>query len=115
MTSVFSGGLVYEYSQEGNNFGLVTINGGSVSENDDFNALQSALSSQSNPSGDGGYKANGSPSTCPPQSSSWDVSGDALPAIPEPAKAYVSSFFPSVQYTFHPQKNHMTLLTCISL
>jgi len=25
MTGVYSGGLVYEYSEEGNNYGLVTI------------------------------------------------------------------------------------------
>lgn len=90
MSAVFSGGLVYEYSEEGSKYGLVQISGSSVSELDDFGALQSALSGQSNPSGDGGYKASGAASTCPPQSGNWDVSGDQLPAIPDPAKKYMT-------------------------
>ena len=41
MTPVFSGGLVYEYSQEVSNFGLVVINGnGTVNIRSDFDSLQ---------------------------------------------------------------------------
>jgi len=40
MTSVYSGGLVYEYSEEPNKFGLVSISGSSVTELPDFAALQ---------------------------------------------------------------------------
>ncbi|KAH0558760.1 beta-glucanosyltransferase [Trichoglossum hirsutum] len=91
MTSVFSGGLVYEYSEEGSKYGLVTLNGDSVNENDDFNALKSAFAGQSNPSGDGGYKANGSPSKCPPASADWNVTTDSLPTMPSPAQKYLKS------------------------
>lgn len=58
MTSVYSGGLVYEYSEEGSGYGLVKINGDSVTETSDFTALQKELAS-SKPSGDGGYKDSG--------------------------------------------------------
>ena len=90
MSGVFSGGLVYEYSEEGNKYGLVQINGNSVQELDDFKALQSAYSAQKDPSGDGGYKTNGAASNCPAQSSNWAVSNDNLPALPSPAKKYLS-------------------------
>ena len=55
MSSVYSGGQVYEYSEEGNGYGIVNIEGGSVSEPEDFVALQSALAAVEDPSGDGGY------------------------------------------------------------
>jgi 1,3-beta-glucanosyltransferase GAS5 len=85
MTSVYSGGLVYEYSESGNNYGLVTINGNSVTEGPDFKALQSAYQATPAPTGDGGYNSTGGASGCPAQSSTWDVTGDALPAIPSGA------------------------------
>lgn len=91
MTPVYSGGLVYEYSEEGSKYGLVQINGDSVKELADFTALQSAFKNTPAPSGDGGYKSTGAASQCPTQSSTWNVtSGDALPAIPEPAKKYMT-------------------------
>jgi hypothetical protein len=87
MTGVYSGGLVYEYSQEDSNYGLVEINGDSVTERDDFKALKEAFSSTKNPTGDGGYKSNGQASTCPDQSKTWDVTmkSDELPAVPSGA------------------------------
>jgi len=93
MTPVYSGGLVYEYSEEGNHFGLVQISGSSVTEAPDFAALATELS-QNKPSGDGGYKTSGSPSTCPAQSSTWEVTaftGEELPAIPSGAAAYMKN------------------------
>jgi len=91
MTSVYSGGLVYEYSQEASNYGLVTVSGSSVTENADFAALQSALAGTQNPQGDGGYNKTAGASGCPAQIvPDWDVADDALPAIPEPAKNYMT-------------------------
>ena len=90
MTPVYSGGLVYEYSQEGNGYGLVQINGNSVTELKDFTALQSAYKSTPEPSGNGGAKTNGAPSNCPAQSPSWNVTNDNLPAIPAPAEKYMT-------------------------
>jgi len=89
MTPVYSGGLVYEYSQEEANFGLVEISSSGVEERDDFHALKTALSNTPMPSGDGGYKPNGSPSACPAFSPTWNVTSNQLPAIPEPAKKYL--------------------------
>ncbi|KAL6715663.1 1,3-beta-glucanosyltransferase [Lecanora helva] len=95
MTSVYSGGLVYEYSKEGtappqSKYGLVDISGDSVKELPDFQALQTAFSSNPLPTGDGGYKSNGQASTCPSKSKTFLVSGDNLPAIPPKAKNFFS-------------------------
>lgn len=92
MTAVYSGGLVYEYSQEASNYGLVEISGSSVSTLPDFDALQSALSGTSSPSGDGGYNSTGGASGCPAYSSpNWLVKNDNLPAIPDGAKKFMTS------------------------
>ncbi|KAI9711637.1 MAG: beta-glucanosyltransferase [Chrysothrix sp. TS-e1954] len=92
MTGVYSGGLVYEYSEESDNphFGLVNINGNSISTKTDFNNLMKEMKSNPAPSGDGGAKKNGSPSKCPPKGPNWNVPNDALPAIPAPAKKHMT-------------------------
>jgi len=92
MTGVYSGGLVYEYSEEGSNYGLVTINSdGTITEGPDYTALQTALKGTADPSGDGGYNSTGGASGCPAQSSSWNVTNDALPAIPSAAAALMKT------------------------
>lgn len=91
MTAVYSGGLVYEYSQEGNNYGLVQINGNSVDELPDFSAYQSALANTTPPSGDGGYDANGQASQCPPPGNAWTISTTDLPEMPVNAQKYFQS------------------------
>ncbi|RMZ92309.1 hypothetical protein DV736_g451, partial [Chaetothyriales sp. CBS 134916] len=90
MTSVYSGGLVYEYSEEASNYGLVKISGDSVDELSDFTALQTAYKNTANPSGDGGYNSTGGASGCPAASANWDVTSDALPAMPDGAKKYLT-------------------------
>ena len=83
MTSVYSGGLVYEYSETGNKYGLVTINSPtSVKEGHDFLTLQAAFKATALPTDNGNYNPTGGASECPSQSSTWNVTGDALPAIP---------------------------------
>ncbi|KAI6713401.1 hypothetical protein JHW43_004118 [Diplocarpon mali] len=91
MTSVFSGGLVYEFSEEGNGYGLVTISGSSVSTNADFDYLSSAYAAATNPTGNGGATSTSAVSTCPTEASEWHVADDALPAIPSAAEKYMSS------------------------
>jgi len=88
MTGVYSGGLVYEYSQEDSNYGLVELKGNTVTERSDYQALKSAFAGTKNPTGDGGYKSSGSASNCPPKSNTWDVTmpSDQLPALPDGAK-----------------------------
>lgn len=89
MTDVFSGGLVYEYSNEGNGYGLVTISGSTVSPLADFTALESAFKNTPNPTGLGGAMTSSPASSCPPQSAEWEVANDNLPAMPKPAQAYL--------------------------
>lgn len=94
MTPVYSGGLVYEYSQEEANYGLVTISGGSVQELADFGTLKDKFAATPLPSGDGGYNAQGAVSQCPPKSDSWvvdDTTGNYLPIMPEGAQKYMTS------------------------
>ncbi|OJJ96943.1 hypothetical protein ASPACDRAFT_54296 [Aspergillus aculeatus ATCC 16872] len=91
MTGVYSGGLVYEYSEEPSNYGLVQIKDGKVSTLDDYDALKSALAKTKSPTGDGGYNKTGGANPCPAKDSpNWDVENDSLPAIPEPAKKYMT-------------------------
>ena len=95
MSGVYSGGLVYEYSKEGDatqeKYGLVDLSSGTPSELPDFATLQSAFAGASNPSGNGGARSNGTASTCPTKSSTWLVDSDALPAMPAKASQYFSS------------------------
>ncbi|KAE8379798.1 Glucanosyltransferase-domain-containing protein [Aspergillus bertholletiae] len=90
MTGVYSGGLVYEYSQEPSKYGLVQIDSGKVKTLADYDALKTAFEKTSNPKGDGGYNKTGGANPCPAKDSpNWDVDSDALPAIPEGAKKFM--------------------------
>ncbi|SCW03448.1 LAFE_0G10660g1_1 [Lachancea fermentati] len=92
MSSVFSGGLVYEYSNETNNYGLVQIdNDTSVTKLQDYYNLQKEYSSVSDPSGDGGYSTTNDYSSCPSyEEGTWEAN-NTLPAMPSAASAYFSS------------------------
>jgi hypothetical protein len=90
MQSVYSGGLVYEYSQEKSNYGLVdldTSDATKVSPRPDFDTLKGKFAKTPLPTGDGGYKSSGSASQCPTKSTTWNVtmSADQLPAYPSDA------------------------------
>ena len=87
MTGVFSGGIAYEYSLEPNEYGIVDIKGDSVEELEDFESLKEAYEGVELPSGNGGATDGGEASQCPPPSDTWDVEGETLPAVPEPALA----------------------------
>lgn len=94
MTGVYSGGLVYEYSEEGNDYGLVTISGTSVATNSDFAALKTQYAAYPAPTGDGGYKTDDTAATCPASSDTFDLTsftGEELPAIPSGASKYMKS------------------------
>ncbi|KAG7664177.1 gel1 [[Candida] subhashii] len=90
MSSVFSGGLVYEYSNEANDYGLVELDGSKVTKLQDFTNLKDQLAKYPDPSGDGDYNSNGSANNCPAKNSDWDVSED-IPDTPAGALKYLSA------------------------
>ncbi|KAI9318647.1 Glucanosyltransferase-domain-containing protein [Dichotomocladium elegans] len=85
MTGVWSGGVVYEWSQENNNYGLVKIESdGTAEELDDYKTLQKALSKVSLPKGvtmDAAIKLLKPAPACPSQSENWKPSA-MLPPTP---------------------------------
>lgn len=92
MSSVFSGGLVYEYSNETNNYGLVQIDSPTeVTKLDDFNNLKNQYSQHPNPTGSGGYSTSNNYSTCPDyQAGVWEAN-NTLPEMPSAASAFFKS------------------------
>lgn len=90
MSSVFSGGLVYEYSQEDNNYGLVQISSDNqtVTTNSDFDNLKKQYALVSSIPNNGGYQTGLPHSNCPPQSDTWQASND-LPSTPLGALKYI--------------------------
>ena len=93
MSSVFSGGLVYEYSQEPNNYGLVEVSndGNTVTKRSDFDSLKKQYSAAKNPTGDGGARTGLKVSKCPAfKKGLWEASDD-LPSVPSGAETYFVS------------------------
>jgi hypothetical protein len=91
MTDVFSGGIVYEYFMGENDYGLVSIDGSSVSPYPDFTSLQSQLAKVSptiTKSSD--YKPANSAPACPTDTSTWEAVASPLPPSPNSQMAHVS-------------------------
>lgn len=90
MTSVFSGGLVYEFTQEANKFGLVEVsdNGTTVEKLVDYENLKTMYEATTNPTGNGGYQENLPPKACPENTNLWEAS-NTLPEIPTLARSYM--------------------------
>ncbi|CAN8105609.1 unnamed protein product [Discula destructiva] len=91
MSSVFSGGIAYEYSYETNGYGIVEIVDGKITTNEDFDQLADAFAAVTDPAGDGGYTANGSSSTCPTKSADWAVTDLLIPAPPADIQDYMDN------------------------
>ncbi|KAK6349985.1 1,3-beta-glucanosyltransferase gas1 [Orbilia brochopaga] len=84
MSPVFSGGIVYMYFEEANNYGLVTVDGsGKASKLADYGYLQTALA-KATPSSVAmnAYKPSNTARACPTQDSVWPAS-TALPPTPD--------------------------------
>ncbi|KAI1091303.1 glycoside hydrolase family 72 protein [Rostrohypoxylon terebratum] len=95
MSAVYSGGLMYEYSREGNGYGIVELSGNSdtVKEESEFSAFQSALSKYPAPTGDGGFTSTTASVACPTVDDTWDLDSwgaSALPAIPTGATKFMT-------------------------
>ena len=83
MTPVWSGGIVFEYFQASNNFGLVTVTGNTVTPNQDFQNLKKQLAAVS-PSGvmSDSYNPTNTPAACPSSGGVWDAMSTPLPPSP---------------------------------
>ncbi|KAF2269678.1 beta-1-3-glucanosyltransferas-like protein [Lojkania enalia] len=85
MTEVFSGGIVYEYFMGENNYGLVSIDGSSVSPYPDFTSLASQLSSiDPTTTQSSTYTPSNSHPACPSTGSSWEAVATPLPPSVNP-------------------------------
>lgn len=87
MNEVFSGGIAYEYFEEVNDFGLVTIDSsGAVSTLADFNALSSQIAASATPTGVNSASftpSNTAARSCPTISANfWQAASSPLPPSP---------------------------------
>jgi hypothetical protein len=81
MTGVWSGGIVYMYFEEKNEFGLVSINDDKVETNEDFNNLKKQIA-KVNPSGvkmSDYTPTNTAAAKCPDTNSKWAAQATPLP------------------------------------
>ena len=84
MTDVISGGIVYMYFQEDNDYGLVSIKGSAASTMKDYDTLKTRLASvQPSSTSMDDYKPTNSPAACPELGEFWKVKGETLPPTPD--------------------------------
>lgn len=77
MTGVFSGGLVYEFTQEDNDFGLVELDGDAASMLNEYDTLATAFSkAPSQPTIPSSATNPKRPVNCPPPSSFANINGN---------------------------------------
>ncbi|KAL3479522.1 Glucanosyltransferase-domain-containing protein [Aspergillus californicus] len=84
MAEVWSGGIVYMYFQEANNYGLVSIDNGEVKTREDYSYLSKQLASAT-PTGTkkGDYKpTNTALASCPAVNNNWQATASPLPPSP---------------------------------
>ncbi|ETN37853.1 uncharacterized protein HMPREF1541_07476 [Cyphellophora europaea CBS 101466] len=83
MNDVWSGGIVYMYFQEANNYGLVSVDGDSVSTLDDFNNLATQIASidPTGPNSADYNPTNTAAAACPSVGDDWHAPS-GLPPTP---------------------------------
>lgn len=85
MNDVWSGGIVYMYFQEDNNYGLVSVDGDKVSTRKDYSYLSEQMQKATATgvkSADYSVKTS-EPSSCPKVGKDWEA-GEKLPPSPNP-------------------------------
>ncbi|KAI5865235.1 carbohydrate-binding module family 43 protein [Durotheca rogersii] len=83
MTGVFSGGLVYMFHQEENDYGLVQISGNTAKTLKNYDVLKTKLAAVSPSSTSiNAYTPTNSPAACPAITENWKVA-EALPPTPD--------------------------------
>ena len=91
MTTVFSGGIAYEYSVEPNGYGIVEIKDGKITPNEDFEELSTAFKNTPNPSGDGEFDSDSTAAECPASSANWEVQDELIPAPPSGIEEFMDN------------------------
>ncbi|OAA33384.1 1,3-beta-glucanosyltransferase Gel1 [Moelleriella libera RCEF 2490] len=92
MTGVYSGGLMYEYSYEANEYGIVKLSdvkAKTVSKMDEFAAFKSILSASPAPTGSGGAATTTHAVNCPTSEAVWQVNPSLVPEMPSQAQKYM--------------------------
>ncbi|KFA64690.1 hypothetical protein S40285_07128 [Stachybotrys chlorohalonatus IBT 40285] len=89
MSAVYSGGLMYEYSIEENEFGIVSIDGDTLDKHDEFEIFKSALAEYPAPTGNGGAATTTHAVECPTSDASWNVDPSYIPEMPVQAQRFM--------------------------
>ncbi|KAH6968470.1 Glucanosyltransferase-domain-containing protein [Fusarium avenaceum] len=89
MSSVYSGGIMYEYSLEDNDYGIVQIKSDKVTPEKEFDLFKSALKEYPMPTGTGGAAKSSHGVECPKSESVWQVDPSYLPEMPAQAEKYM--------------------------
>ncbi|KAI1800441.1 carbohydrate-binding module family 43 protein [Daldinia bambusicola] len=83
MTGVFSGGIVYMFHEEDNDYGLVKVKGDTATPMKNYKALQSKLADvKPSSTSMASYDPTNSPAACPAISKNWKAA-EALPPTPD--------------------------------
>lgn len=86
MNKVWSGGIVYMWHEEPNEYGLVKVDGFEVEKLDDFDNLKSQLKKVDGPEGVKMSEYNPTnlkPKECPAVTDTWEVHSPELPPTPD--------------------------------
>lgn len=83
MNKVWSGGIIYMYFQEANDYGLVSVDGDKVSTKSDFETYSSQIA-KATPSGVNSqdFQPTASPRSCPKVDNDFLANSDSLPPSP---------------------------------
>ncbi|OTA52472.1 glycoside hydrolase family 72 protein [Hypoxylon sp. EC38] len=83
MTGVFSGGIVYMFHEEENDYGLVKVSGNTATPMKNYKVLQSKLADvKPSSTSMGSYNPTNSPAACPAISKNWKAAS-VLPPTPD--------------------------------
>ncbi|KAJ2968272.1 hypothetical protein NUW58_g10257 [Xylaria curta] len=86
MTGVFSGGIVYMFHQEKNDYGVVKVTGDTATTMKNYDVLQKKLGAVAPSSTKmSAYTPTNSPAACPQVQENWKVSPNTLPPTPDSA------------------------------